>query len=73
MDICIDIENKCINGCTNICLVPHFSTLRDIRLNCRQCEVLSVFHISFYQQTIKITGPNNGELTTKIYFLTFDI
>ena len=39
----LDVENKHINGCTNICLVPHFSTLHDIRLNCRQCEVTAVY------------------------------
>lgn len=38
----VDVEHQCINGCTDICLIPHSTKLHDIRLNCRQCEIISV-------------------------------
>ena len=37
------MNSKTIVGCTDICLVPHGSDLKDIRLNCRQCTIESVF------------------------------
>ena len=39
----IDVENKSIRGCTELCVVPHGRGLKNIRLNCRQCEIDSVF------------------------------
>ena len=39
----IDVENRLIKGCTELCIVPHGRGLKDIRLNCRQCEIDSVF------------------------------
>lgn len=39
----LDVKNKVVNGCTDLCIIPHGRKLQDIRLNCRQCEIESVY------------------------------
>ncbi|KAK8797326.1 hypothetical protein WA158_004534 [Blastocystis sp. Blastoise] len=38
----IDPENETIDGHTEVVIIPHLKKIKDIRLNCRQCSIVSV-------------------------------